>query len=271
MVTNVKTDPNIQSLNTYEINKVPIREGNCIKPDIINQNPLMPNGRVTRQLMKWRVPGLGFVEMYINPQNFKIDQKKIIQPQRTKGGFVIQYWGEELIAITINGHTGASGIEGINILEKVYRSEQEAFHQVEQILSDRLNSLTRTSSISNFARQASQQGLGAAAGNLISDVLGGSRNPPLLPTLGSLALGVELYYQGWIYKGFFTSFNVTENVTAGIGFFSYDMSFTATERRGIRTNFAPWHRSPATFENGKPKGYNKSDYTTTPLSFNGEE
>jgi len=268
-----KLDTSTGSANTSITNKVSNREGNLALPDIIAENPQTPKGRRNRQLIRWRVPGLGFVDMYINPQQLQIQEKKVIQKQRTKGGYVIQYWGEELTTIRIEGNTGAAGVEGINILRKVYRAEQDAFQQVEQILADRLNSLTRTSSLSSFAQKASQQGLGAAAGSLVSDMLGGAKNPPLLPTLGSLAVSVELYYQGWVFKGFFEDFGVIESVANGVGLFTYNMTFTVTERRGNRTNFMPWHRQPATFDrsSGNPSGFNKSDASSTPLNFGGEE
>jgi len=266
--------PNLSSsANTSLTNKVESREGNLTLPDIVAENPQTPHGRRNRQLLRWRVPGLGFVDMYINPQQLQIQEKKIIQKQRTKGGYIIQYWGEELTTVRIDGNTGAAGIEGINILYKVYRAEQNAFQEVEQTLADRLNSLTRTSTLGSFANKASQQGLGAAAGSLVSDMLGGAKNPPLLPTLGSLAVAVELYYQGWVFKGFFEDFSVTESVSNGVGLFTYNMTFTVTERRGVRTNFMPWHRQPATLDrsSGNPNGFNKADARSTPLSFGGEE
>lgn len=260
---------NTQSIN---IGKVPNREGNLLLPDIVAKNPQIPKGRRYRQLMRWRVPDLGFVDMYINPQQLQIQEKKIIQKQRTKGGYVIQYWGEELTTIRIDGNTGASGIEGINILQQVYRAEQNAFQKVEQILSDRLNSLTN-SSISNLAQTTASQGLGKALGGLVSDVLGGAKNPPLLPTLGSLAVSVELYYQGWVFKGFFEDFNIIESVSNGVGLFTYNMTFTVTERRGFRTNFMPWHRQAASSDisTGNINGFNSSNAQITPLSFSGEE
>ena len=55
------------------------REGNLQLPDIIAENPQTPKGKKTRQLIRWRVPGLGFVDMYINPQQMDISEKKVIQ------------------------------------------------------------------------------------------------------------------------------------------------------------------------------------------------
>jgi hypothetical protein len=133
------------------------REGNPRLPDIIAENPQTPKGHRVRQLIRWRVPGLGFVDMYINPQQMDIQEKKVIQKQRTKGGYVIQYWGEELMIIRIQGNTGASGIEGINILRKVYRAEQDSFQQVAQILSERINASSVGGNLANIIAQGSGQ------------------------------------------------------------------------------------------------------------------
>jgi hypothetical protein len=244
-----------------------------ILPDIVQQNPQVKEGRRIRQLIKWRVPGLGFVDMYINPQQMNIQEKKVTKQQRTKGGYIIQYWGEELIRIKLSGTTGASGIEGINILRKVYRAEQDSFKQVEQTLADRLQNYNNSSSLTGIVSKASSGDISGAAGGILNSVMGESANPSLLPTLGSLALSVEMYYQGWVFKGYFDSFDYEESTSNnGVGVFRYNLEFIVVDRRGIRSNFMPWHRSPATLDStGNPIGYNKSDASAVPLSFNGEK
>jgi len=242
---------------------------NSAQPDIISNNPQMPYGRRTRQLIRWRVPKLGFVDMYINPQQMVITEKKQITKQRTKGGYIIQYWGEELTTIKLDGTTGASGIEGINILRKVYRAEQDAFQVVAQQLQDRVHTYSAGGSIANLMTGGGE--VGSKIGGAITGLLGGSSNPPLLPSLGSLAVSVELFYQGWVFKGFFEEFVVTESVGIGVGIFNYTMTFTVLDRRGSRSNFGSFNRSPATLDqNGNPINYYHSDYNSTPLSFNGE-
>jgi hypothetical protein len=64
-------------------------------PDVISMHPEMPVGYKTRELIAWRVPGIGFIQMYMNPQQVVITEKKVATRQRTKGGYVVQYWGEE--------------------------------------------------------------------------------------------------------------------------------------------------------------------------------
>lgn len=269
----VENDPAADPINNKILRDPVVNEGSGRSPDIISSNPLTPLGRRNRQLIRWRVPGLGFVDMYINPQNMTIRESKIIQKQRTKGGYVIQYWGEELITINLGGTTGASGIEGINILRKVYRAEQDAFQQVEETLAERLSELTTGGFVSGLIQDAAQGGLGAVGNTLLGAITGSAANSPLLPTLGSLAVSVELYFQGWVFKGYFNSFEVREEVSNGVGVFNYTMEFIVTDRRGIRRNFMPWHRDPATFDevSGNPIGYNKADSSSTPLSFKGEK
>lgn len=269
----VKSNPASDPINNKMLREPVSREAGGKTPDIISANPLTPSGRRNRQLVRWRVPGLGFVDMYINPQTMSIREAKVIQKQRTKGGYVVQYWGEELITVSINGTTGASGIEGINILRKVYRAEQDAFQQVEKTLADRLNESTAGGFVGGIIQNASQGGMGEVGSTLLGTLTGGSANPPLLPTLGSLAVSVEMYFQGWVFKGYFKSFEVREEVTNGVGVFNYAMEFIVVDRRGVRSNYMPWHRSPATFDSasGNPTGYNKANSAITPLSFKGEK
>lgn len=247
------------------------REGDPQQPTIIANNPQMPDGVRRRQLMRWKVPDIGYVDMYINPQQMSIQEKKIVSKRRTKGGYVVQYWGEELPTIGISGTTGASGIEGINILRDVYRAEQKAFEKVAKSLTDRLGSFSLSGVAGSI--QGAIANPGKAIGSAIAGLFSSGVNPPLLPTLGSLALSVEMYFQGWVFKGYFTDFSIEESVQQGVGVFTYRLSFQVTDRRGVRSNFMPWHRSPADIDpaTGKPFNYRRSDYETTPLTFKGEE
>lgn len=194
----------------------------------------------TRKPVRWLVPEGPIVEMYINPQNITYDYKKTISPQRTKGGYVIQYWGEDLININISGTTGTSGIEGINVLYNVYRAEQNAFDPYALYQASQAN-------LQNQSAGLFGPGSALASGNLIDGLLNSAdqvlpnpiRNPP---SLAALASSVEMYWSGEIYRGYFTSFNVKESASE-LGLFNYDMIFVAVQRRGMRQNFLAWHRS----------------------------
>lgn len=189
-----------------------------------------------RELLTWRTPHLGYVEMYINPKMLRIEDRKDISTARTKGGFVIQYAGEALTVITLSGNTGSSGIEGINILHSVYRAEQEAFEGVAIALDERLSAMqfdTVLNSINIGARF--DLTLGAL------DSVRGNGRP--MPTLASLATNIELFFQGVLYRGYFKSMSVDENGD-NAGIFNYSITFEAYGKQGVRRNFTAWHKQP---------------------------
>ena len=161
----------------------------------------------TRTLIVWEVSAVGspaFVEMYVNPSSLDIKENKIINETKTKGGFIIQYWGENLTTLSIRGQTGSGGIEALNVVRDIYRSEQLA---LQNILQSRGRSSKRRQS------------------------------------LAQLAASVTMWYQGQGHRGFFKSFSYTETAE-NLGIFEYSMEFTITETIGQRKNFLPWQRKP---------------------------
>jgi hypothetical protein len=223
-----------------------------------------------RQLIQWNIPTRGLVEMYINPQSLSVSENKIIKETRTKGGYVIQYWGEQLPEIDIQGTTGSGGIEGINVLRDVYRQEQIGFNDVIsqlnsgflsnifQTATDALQSLTNSplsgaisSTVNSLANGVNSfSDVVTTVGNVanVFDSIGQaiSTDQQLLPTLGALATSVELWYSGKIYRGFFKSFRVDEK-SDEVGIFRYAIKFMVTRESGMRQNNFPWQRS---VENG---------------------
>lgn len=142
-----------------------------------------------RSLIQWQVPHVGgdqYIEMYINPQNIVFTSRKEINRVRTKGGYIAQYWGEDLDTIAIAGTTGDSGIEGINVLRDVYRSEQITLRNIVQ------------NSESDKRRQSLMQ----------------------------LAASVIMWYQGEGYRGFFTDMSYTEKAAAGMFDYSMNFTVT---------------------------------------------
>jgi len=198
-------------------------------------------GQAKRNIITWFVPEFGLVRMYINPQSISYKHKKIISKDRTKGGYSLQYWGEELITINIQGTTGSSGIEGINMLYEIYRAEQYANDAI---------GLSLAATNSNAASDLAQQGLSAlgTTGSILGGLLGAdSPNANALAsknitTMAQLAFTVEMYYGGWVYRGFFDSMNISEQ--ANDFQIRYDIVFMATQKRGYRTNYFPWTRNP---------------------------
>jgi hypothetical protein len=210
-----------------------------------SKTPSQLTGQVQRNIMHWFVPEVGVINMYINPQNVDYSTSKIINKELTKGGFVVQYWGEELMTLSINGHTGSSGVEGLNVLYEIYRSEQYTFDPIGLTLAAS-NSISGVGDAVNNAL-GNLTGLNTSIANATSGLLGldpSSQNilPQNIQSLASLALGIELYYTGWVFRGYFNSFSFTESVDR-LGLFDYKIQFTVTQRRGYRTNEFAWQHS----------------------------
>lgn len=250
---NPLTQSNLASFesNGFLVASTPSADGNGLP---FTKIPTTVTSQLSRNIITWFVPQFGTVRMFINPQNISYVHKKLITKERTKGGFTLQYWGEDLSQLNIAGTTGSSGIEGINMLYEIYRAEQYAFDAVGLTLA-----------ANNAAADVSNnliQGIGGALGQVIggqsttsaaagAGLLGGilgldSPNNNLsarnLPSLASLAFAVEMYYNGWVYRGYFE--NMTINERADNFLLDYSMTFTVTERRGYRTNYFPWSNSP---------------------------
>lgn len=258
--------PSFRNSNFQTI-PTPVADGNGLPYNKV------PSARTTkgfvRNIIHWFVPEFGIVKMYINPETLTFNFSKQIQSTRTKGGFTIQYWGENLPTIGISGTTGSAGVEGINVLYEIYRAEQYAFDTVGLSLS-----------ANNAAIGAAEQmstGLGNAIGSGLVDVFGGDSGAQAvggsvtsqllnsitgispantylsarnIPSLAQLAFGIEMFYMGWVFKGYFTNMSVTESASDFP--LKYNMNFTVTQRRGYRVNSFPWQRSP----NEGPSQYN---------------
>jgi len=252
--------------NGFLVASTPTADGNGLP---FNKITPAINAKINRNIITWFVPQFGTVRMFINPQNISYSHKKLITKERTKGGFTLQYWGEDLSQINISGTTGSAGIEGINALEEIYRAEQYGFDAVGLTLaannaaSDLSNNLVQGiggalgRAIGGDNLTASAGGAGLLGGVLGMDSPNNSLSARNIPSLASLAFGVEMYYGGWIFRGFFESMTVNERADNFL--LDYNMVFTVTQKRGYRTNYFPFSNSPV----GGP-----SSYTTSP-SFNG--
>lgn len=238
---------------------------------------------IRRETLKFLIPisvfgiksnnldGRKLIPCYVSPDSFNISEQKIIKETYSKGGYIVEYWGEELPKIEVSGTTGSGGIEAIEILRAVYRNEQI---QMKQLLeararkqSEKIQEELKDTSSSKFGAGVSEA-FDILFGNGYSEIIDGTKsvideikdiwteeadNPEpvnLIPSLGSFAVSVDLYLQGVKYRGYFTRFSVKEN-SESPGIFSYDFSFHVTKRSGKRNNFMPWHRSPTDL-NGDP-------------------
>lgn len=226
-----------------------------------------------RRLIHWFIPEFGVVRMYVNPNRINYQYSKSIRSERTKGGYLLQYWGETLPKLMISGTTGSSGVEGINVLYEMYRAEQYAFDSIglslaaanaNSNLADNIMNAVN-GSLGNLQPGSSEAIAGGIGAGLLGSVLGAtnasittSRN---IPSLASLAFGVEMYYQGWVFRGYFESITITESADDFL--WRYEINFVVTQRRGYRTNYMPWHRSATSGPS------NNSEVGGVPLSFKG--
>ena len=154
------------------------------------------------------------------------------------------------------------------MLYEIYRAEQYAFDAVGLTLAGNNASADVANNLS--------QGIGGALGQAVGSInitasasvgiLGGAlglsspvntMSPRNIPSLAAMAFAVEMYYNGWVYRGFFENMTVTERADNFL--LDYSMTFTATQRRGYRTNYFPWSESPTS---------GSSSYAT-PHSFSG--
>lgn len=225
----------------------------------------VPNWRPSvnaRNIMHWLIPEGPIVQMFINPQSADYSYKKVIPYQRTKGGFVVQYWGEDLGTVRLSGTTGSSGIEGINVLYDIYRNEQLAFDPYALFMKQQNEETFSAGGIGSALGEAVGGALGGAIGGTIGNFLTGEQpsltpDPPPGPSLAQLACTVELYWCGEVYRGFFTEFSVNESVDH-LGTFNYNITFMVTQKRGFRQNFFAWHHSATS---------GPSNWDTIPRSF----
>lgn len=213
-------------------------------------------------------------QMFINPQSLSFREKKFIKPDLTKGGFVVQYWGEDLTTIDVGGTTGSSGIEGINVLRRIYRHEQFQFRRVlsnrqtemamaaQSAAKDAEAQLSRRTEDAGVFTQVADAFTGGAASKAATGLInaidqtfdtghgttfGSSGTFSSAPTTAAFATNIDMYYQGEFYRGFFSNFTTTESAQSP-GLFDYQFSFTVTRRSGRRSNFMPWHREARSYD-----------------------
>lgn len=229
---------------------LPSSSGNQLRQSKIT--PLR-TANIVRNMIKFFLPELGIVEMYVNPQSIKYgDKKHIPAPTRTRGGYMIQYWGEELGTLSIAGTTGSSGVEGINVLYDIYRNEQIAMDALalaveaaknKESSGNMLDSVLGEGNLLTSIGKAIGVGIDSLFDQVTNVIQTGSIDPSVpKPTLASIAFQTEIYWSGWVFRGYFTSMQVTESADK-LGLFDYSMEFVVTQKRGLRLNFMPWHRS----------------------------
>ena len=211
--------------------------------------------------------------LYLNPQSINATYRKIQNRQQTKGGFVIQYWGEDLVTLAINGITGAAGMSEINKLLSIYRHDQIHYQQIieqrrkrfvatiESSAGNILDGLNDGNTVDpvDTAISIGNYLTGGEVSNIINGVntvmdffsetgeSGVSVNPRNSDsftrgtTLSSLFTSITMEFQGIYYRGYIDSFSYSEN-SSEPGHFNYSFNFTVLYQSGKRNNFMPWHK-----------------------------
>jgi hypothetical protein len=246
---------------------------------------LIPKGMLS--LINSSIDYRDVVPMYINPTSVQTNYSKNISETQTIGGFVMQYWGDKITTMSIQGTTGSGGIDAINVLYEIYKSEQITFKKIllnrqQKLREDIQSTKAGIDQEVNVAQALDQMFLGGAVTNIfngvtetmdfLKDAVNGVDNSPqtskvnLLPTLSSLAISLDMYFQGKTYRGYIESMSITEN-GSNPGHFDYTIQFKSIKEYGERNNFMPWHTNPRD-EAGNPiqkprVGPNGANYNPT--------
>jgi len=206
-------------------------------------------------------------KMYLNPTTISSTHRKSIQKQFTKGGFFVQYWGEELTTLAINGTTGSAGISEINKLMSIYRHElihfnnliieknidfneslKESLGTVNSGNEDRfLNTLSYLDQLLLSGQgQTIVDGVTTFAENL-NNIISGKKDDPVRykeiaqeQSLATLATSLIMEFKGIFYRGYMDGFSFSENASEP-GLFTYNFNFIVLYSSGKRDNFMPWH------------------------------
>lgn len=213
--------------------------------------------------------GLSFFrkKLYLNPSSISSAMRKSIQKQFTKGGFFVQYWGEELTTLSINGITGSAGISEINKLISIYRHELIHFNNLvinkniefNEALNDSLDVVNsgnenRYVSTLSYLDQLLLSGQGQTVvdgfttfTDNLSNIISGKKDDPVKykeivqeQSLATLATSLVMEFKGIFYRGYIDGFTFSENASEP-GLFSYNFNFIVLYSSGKRENFMPWH------------------------------
>src|ERR1019366_6365983 len=243
--------------NGFIVPPIPSADGTGLPSSKI---PSLQLAVATRNIMSIYVPEIGLVQLFIAPQSISYNEKKLITQTRTKGGYSLQYFGEQLTTLNVSGHTGSSGVDGLNVLDEVYRSEQLMFDPIALTLAAN-NSITGLNGLIDSSL-GSLGGLGSSISNATFGLLGldpasSQILPQNPPSLASMCFGIEIYWNSLVYRGYFDNFTFKESVDR-MGLFDYDFVFVSTERRGYRTNSFAFQKSAISGPSGNNVPYSFS-------------
>ena len=115
----------------------------------------MIGAKKNKQALIWRIEGLKEevpeLTMLINPENLDISYQPLVTETRTLGGFVQEFWGEQITTISASGRTAMFyGDNGLTALDTKTTESYQNFIRLVNIYKN--NGKVYTSSASNVNR-----------------------------------------------------------------------------------------------------------------------
>lgn len=157
----------------------------------------------------WRIVGIPDpppeLTMLLNPGNLDTSYTHLVNETRTLGGFLQEYWGEQLTSLSASGRSAMFyGTGGISNKESKLSTAYENFKRLVNIYRN------NGKSYQPVHRTAAQY-----------------RNPNRITAVGT----VIMTYHEKEYEGFFDSFSIRELAERPF-YFEYDLSFRVTRVLG---------------------------------------
>ncbi len=150
--------------------------------------------------------------LLINPTDIKVEKTQIVSKQLTRGGFALQYWGEDLPKVFIAGSTGYFGVGTTSSASLIGTTSNALKLQAFNLLKNRVfNGRSRSMSFDSskedpFKEQITYQG------NLL----------------------IRIKYLTGVYDGYITNFNYAQSAAQPHAI-DYDFLFTITEVKSSPT------------------------------------
>lgn len=168
----------------------------------------MKGTKTNKQAIVWRIDGLietpPALTMFINPANLDLSYSALINETRTLGGFIQEFWGEQLTSLSASGQTSMfynSG--GITNRDTRISEAYQNFIRLVNIYKNNGKEYTREQ---NNATKA---------------------NPNRISSFGK----VVMIYMDKEYEGYFESFSFKETAEKPFNF-DYDFAFKVTRTIG---------------------------------------
>lgn len=164
--------------------------------------------RKNKQVISWRIIGLvslpPTLTMMINPSNLDLNYTQLVNETRTLGGFIQEFWGEQLTTLSASGQTAMFYDEG-GITNKNSRISESYQNFIRLVNIYKNNGKDYQQIPSNYTEQAKKVA---------------SQNPNSIKSFGA----VVMTYMGKEYEGYFESFSFKEMAEKPYNF-EYDFSF----------------------------------------------